>query len=88
MLAECTCDDRVTNAAKWRKQIQDSARVLHRHGVLWGDVNETNVLIDESRDAWLIDLAGGQVYADERDIEVAKSMHEMEEIEKLFALEA
>jgi len=31
---------------------------LHNHGIVWGDVNYCNVVIDSEQDAWVIDFGG------------------------------
>lgn len=45
--------------ARWASQIGDSMRALHKAGVVWGDVQPDNVLIDMRGDAWLVDFGGG-----------------------------
>lgn len=43
----------------WMGQIEAALSALHASDVVWGDVKAENVLIDESNNAWLIDLGGG-----------------------------
>lgn len=43
---------------KWEKQVTDMVEVLHEHGIVWGDVNPCNVVIDEELNAWIIDFGG------------------------------
>lgn len=31
---------------------------LHRHKIVWGDVNVHNIFIDANNDAWVIDFGG------------------------------
>jgi tRNA A-37 threonylcarbamoyl transferase component Bud32 len=44
---------------KWNRQIKDTVRALHRHGMVWGDVKPDNALIDREQNSWLIDFGGG-----------------------------
>ncbi|KAG7110592.1 hypothetical protein HYQ46_004978 [Verticillium longisporum] len=44
---------------KWKNQVCSTVEVLHKAGVIWGDVKADNVLIDEYDDAWVIDFGGG-----------------------------
>jgi len=44
---------------KWYNQITNTVGVLHRHGIVWGDVKPENVVIDYDRNSWLIDFGGG-----------------------------
>lgn len=40
--------------------MQDTVRLLHQIGVIWGDGKASNVLIHrETDDAWVIDFGGG-----------------------------
>ena len=43
---------------KWEEQVTAITKELHAHGIVWGDVNPTNVIIDEAMDAWVIDFGG------------------------------
>nr|OQO28346.1 hypothetical protein B0A51_04065 [Rachicladosporium sp. CCFEE 5018] len=43
---------------KWQQQVGDTVEVLHANGIIWGDVNAGNVIIDETLDAWVIDFGG------------------------------
>lgn len=42
----------------WKMQIESTVKLLHQNGFTWGDVKAANVLIDKSRDAWLVDFGG------------------------------
>src|SRR2546423_3522260 len=42
----------------WKMQIESTVKLLHQNGFVWGDVKPGNVLIDKSREAWLIDFGG------------------------------
>ncbi|KAK3186298.1 hypothetical protein K4F52_004836 [Lecanicillium sp. MT-2017a] len=45
---------------KWASQVQETVRLLHQIGVVWGDGKPSNVLIhSDSDDAWVIDFGGG-----------------------------
>lgn len=35
------------------------SKKLHEFGIIWGDGKPSNVIVDQSGDAWLIDFAGG-----------------------------
>lgn len=43
---------------KWEKQVTDVVQELHAAGIVWGDVNPMNVVIDDAMDAWVIDFGG------------------------------
>jgi hypothetical protein len=44
---------------KWADQIKDTVSKLHELGVIWGNVNAGNVLVDSHDDVVLIGFAGG-----------------------------
>lgn len=41
------------------RQIKETVEILHGIEVIWGDAKPSNVVIDLSNDAWLIDFGGG-----------------------------
>ncbi|OQN95381.1 hypothetical protein B0A48_18616 [Cryoendolithus antarcticus] len=43
---------------KWEQQVNTIVQELHAHDIVWGDVNPTNVIIDEAMNAWVIDFGG------------------------------
>ena len=43
---------------KWETQVSATLRELHRHGIVWGDVNPCNIVIDPDLNAWVIDFGG------------------------------
>ena len=43
---------------RWREQVEAIVKDLHRHGIVWGDVNVHNIFIDVDDDAWVIDFGG------------------------------
>jgi tRNA A-37 threonylcarbamoyl transferase component Bud32 len=43
---------------KWEEQVTAIVHELHANGIVWGDVNPMNVVIDEAMDAWVIDFGG------------------------------
>lgn len=45
--------------SKWMDQIDETVGELHQHGLVWGDVQPDNVMIDPSGNAVVIDLGGG-----------------------------
>ncbi|KAK3651479.1 hypothetical protein LTR56_005621 [Elasticomyces elasticus] len=56
----------------WRIEVEGMVRVLHEHGLVWGDVNAGNVVIDEEGRAWVIDF-GGSNNAEFVDDELAET---------------
>ena len=42
----------------WHDQVQATVDELHRHNIIWGDVNVRNIFIDTNDDAWVIDFGG------------------------------
>ena len=44
---------------KWATQVKETVASLHNLGVIWGDVNAHNVLIDRGQNAVVIGLEGG-----------------------------
>ncbi|KAK7429183.1 hypothetical protein QQZ08_004398 [Neonectria magnoliae] len=45
--------------SKWKNQVCSTVDLLHKAGVIWGDVKADNVLIDDRDDAWVVDFGGG-----------------------------
>ncbi|KAK5736564.1 hypothetical protein LTR17_007383 [Elasticomyces elasticus] len=43
---------------QWKAEVEAMVKVLHEHGLVWGDVNAGNVIIDEEDKAWVIDFGG------------------------------
>jgi hypothetical protein len=43
---------------KWEEQLTAIIKELHAHGIVWGDVHPTNIVIDEAMDAWAVDFGG------------------------------
>jgi hypothetical protein len=43
---------------RWREQVEGIVKELHRHEIVWGDVNVHNIFIDANADAWVIDFGG------------------------------
>ena len=44
---------------KWAAQIRAAVSQLHEIGVIWGNGEAGNIIIDTADDAWLIDFGGG-----------------------------
>jgi serine/threonine protein kinase len=42
----------------WREQVEAIVGELHRHKIIWGDVNVHNIFIDAHGNAWVIDFGG------------------------------
>jgi hypothetical protein len=49
---------RVDLHREWEEQITTVVQDLHAHDIVWGDVNPSNVMIDEAMDACAIDFGG------------------------------
>ena len=43
---------------KWLHQIEDMTDQMHANGIIWGDVQADNVLVDGEDNAWIIDFGG------------------------------
>ena len=43
---------------RWEQQVTTTVKALHAQGIVWGDVNAGNVVIDEALDPWVIDFGG------------------------------
>jgi hypothetical protein len=43
---------------RWQEQVEGIVKELHRHEIVWGDVNVHNIFIDVEGDAWVIDFGG------------------------------
>ncbi|KAF5642266.1 uncharacterized protein FTJAE_3741 [Fusarium tjaetaba] len=57
-------DDIVTTATpqnkeKWASQVRQTIELLRQHEIIWGNGKPSNVIIDEQKNAWLIDFGGG-----------------------------
>lgn len=46
---------------KWARQVRETVERLHEADIVWGDIHEGNVLIDNNDDAWVIDFGGSYV---------------------------
>ncbi|KAK5727466.1 hypothetical protein LTR15_003362 [Elasticomyces elasticus] len=57
---------------QWKAEVEGMVTVLHEHGLVWGDVNAGNVVIDEEGRAWVIDF-GGSNNAEFVDDELAET---------------
>lgn len=60
-LKQVVADDAPTDdqRQRWAAQIRESVDALHDAGLVWGDGKPSNIVIDDSGDAWLIDFGGG-----------------------------
>jgi hypothetical protein len=43
---------------RWQEQVEGVVKELHRHEIVWGDVNVHNIFIDANADAWVTDFGG------------------------------
>lgn len=44
---------------KWKKQVREIVGELHAVGIIWGDVNLGNIIVDYELNAWVIDFGSG-----------------------------
>ncbi|CAM1507521.1 Fc.00g071620.m01.CDS01 [Cosmosporella sp. VM-42] len=54
-----TSDTPLALREKWSQQIKDTVAKLHQLGVIWGNINSDNVLIDKDGNAVVINLEDG-----------------------------
>lgn len=68
----------------WIEQVRRSIGFLHDRGIIWGDINAHNILIDEQYQAWIVDFSGG--LSTEADLEASaeNKRRELETMERLF----
>ncbi|OQN99850.1 hypothetical protein B0A48_14620 [Cryoendolithus antarcticus] len=61
--------------AKWEREVRATVDVLHANGIVWGDVNAGNVIIDEALNAWVIDFGGynNPVFVDDDKVETMEA---------------
>ncbi|KAB8210936.1 hypothetical protein BDV34DRAFT_185869 [Aspergillus parasiticus] len=50
-----TIDDR----CRWAAQIKETVLNLHKYNIFWGDVKPENILIDDVKNAWVVDFGLG-----------------------------
>jgi hypothetical protein len=45
---------------QWRNELFCTMNMLHQAGILWGDINQGNIIIEEATNkAWIVDIGGG-----------------------------
>jgi hypothetical protein len=45
---------------QWRNELFCTMNLLHQAGILWGDINQGNIIIEEATNkAWIVDIGGG-----------------------------
>jgi hypothetical protein len=45
---------------QWRNELFSTMNLLHQAGILWGDINQGNIMIEEATNkAWIVDIGGG-----------------------------
>jgi hypothetical protein len=84
MLSDCSQTERWLHRTQWQQQLNESLRFLHSHGVIWGDANETNVIIDRHDEAWVIDFEGGQIGADSIVLDLKKMEKDLEDVKAML----
>ena len=75
---------RSTHHTRWEKQVKAITEALHAHGLVWGDVNAGNVVIDQHDDAWVIDFGGGNNswFVDDDKVETIEG--DLQGVKRLF----
>ncbi|OOG00798.1 hypothetical protein ASPCADRAFT_552 [Aspergillus carbonarius ITEM 5010] len=76
---------------KWAVQVGDTVRKLHQHGIVWGRVQASNVLIDQHGDAWIVNFQESLLRLEPSDIEDIKFMEgamkkDLEDVDKMKEL--
>jgi hypothetical protein len=79
-------EERARSNIRWRQQVEEAVHTLHSCGIMWGDANETNVMIDQEGDAWPIDLEGAEVQEDGAALSLSRKEGELENVAELFAM--
>ncbi|KAM0693670.1 hypothetical protein Q7P36_006926 [Cladosporium allicinum] len=59
ILADVSRQDRALYMVEWRATVRETVRNMHSLGILWGDVNAHNVVVDREMDAWVVDFGRG-----------------------------
>jgi hypothetical protein len=59
ILADVSRRDRGLYMAEWRRTVREVVESLHSRGILWGDVNAHNVVVDRGMGAWVVDFGRG-----------------------------
>jgi hypothetical protein len=59
ILADVSRRDRGLHMAEWRRTVREVVERLHSRGILWGDVNAHNVVVDRGMGAWVVDFGRG-----------------------------
>ena len=69
---------------KWRQQVIATVQQLHDRGIVWGDVNPCNIVIDSELNAWVIDFGGNfnWEFVDEDNAETERG--DWQGLERLF----
>ncbi|RAK98633.1 uncharacterized protein BO80DRAFT_479529 [Aspergillus ibericus CBS 121593] len=81
---------------KWTAQIGDAVRRLHQHGIAWGRADASNILIDDHRNAWLVDFQDSLLTREPSDIEdieamdaaIDKDLKDLDKIKEFLCLSA
>ncbi|KAI7153417.1 hypothetical protein KC349_g8378 [Hortaea werneckii] len=85
-LCDTDKSERQAYSEKWSDEILSTLQNLHESGIIWGDVNAHNVLIDRRQnDAWIIDLDGGSRPDHQLQPSEANKDAEREAVRKMFA---
>jgi hypothetical protein len=84
ILSDCSQGERRLHRTQWKQQVHEILRFLHDCGVIWGDANETNIMIDEKNEAWVIDFEGGQISADSTSLDAEDKGKDWRDVEIIF----
>jgi len=60
VLADVSRQDRKLFMTGWRATVRGILEELHLRGILWGDVNAHNVVVDRDMGAWVLDFGRGE----------------------------
>ncbi|RJE21907.1 Protein kinase domain protein [Aspergillus sclerotialis] len=44
---------------RWEAQVREIVKQLHAVGIVWGDVNPGNIVVDSELNIWVVDFGGG-----------------------------
>lgn len=84
VLAEIDDRRRKNHQHVWRQQVVQSLEFLHTNGIIWGDPNAHNVLIDREDRAWIVDFSGGMTAAAELESSEENKQRELQTVKRLF----
>ena len=84
VLANVESQRRKEYTLTWKDQVGQSIAFLHTMGVVWGDINAHNILIDQQDQAWIVDFSGGLTTTAELQPSAENMKREVKVVEDLF----